>query len=323
MKNLILLITCIVIFSCKKNTENSKEVTKSEIIENTNSIILNKNSVIFISPSSNKLEAMKKKMGKDFFTIADDANFYSANATQFLDSIKVKYSNEDETKIFSFTDKNNNLVQIKNSDKENSWYAILYNNDSKEYRIVDILMFSEDFKKFYNKNESPDSSARTLEDFNLEKQKKYSIIKEIKCDLNQDNIADKILVYKNNKEFKSDDDTTKPSPVVVFLGVGNDRFQKFENPNIFPNDSNDFFKNVVIKDNFFTVELNNEVPDKYVIDKYITFKYDKLSKSIVLFKYGQNLFGDKNETLLYTSKNFGTISFEQYDSNTIFEKVGK
>jgi hypothetical protein len=184
-----------------------------------------------------------------------------------------------------------------------------------------LLTFSKEYNKFYNSNISTNKNVKTLEDFNLEKKEKYSILKEIKCDINQDNIEDEILVYKNNKDFDSDDDTTKQSPVVVYLGIGNNKFEKSENPNIFANDSNDFFKNLVVKDNFFTVELNNEVADKYVIDKYITFKYDKESKSIILFKYGQNSLGDKNEKLLYTSKDFGKIYFEQYDSNTILGKV--
>lgn len=321
MKKIILLITCIVIFSCKKNNENTVKVSHNEISEGLNSIILNKNSIIFISPSSDKLGAMKKSMGEDFFTIADDANFYYSNAIQFLDSLNVDHNDEDETKIFLFKDKNNNVVHIENSNKKNIWYAILYDNDKKEYKTTSLLNFSEEYNKFYNRNILTNKNAKTLEEFNLEKKGKYSILKETKCDINQDNIEDEIFVYKNNKEFDSDDDSTKQSPIVIFLGIGNNKFEKSENPNIFVNDSNDFFKNLVVKDNFFTVELNNEVPDKYVIDKYITFKYDKRSKRIILFKYGQNSLGDKNENLLYTSKDFGEIYFEQYDSNTILEKI--
>jgi hypothetical protein len=42
MKKIILLVICIVIFSCKKNNENVSKVSENEIIKNLNSIILNK-----------------------------------------------------------------------------------------------------------------------------------------------------------------------------------------------------------------------------------------------------------------------------------------
>lgn len=321
MQKVILLIIFTLIFSCKKDNENIKRIVDTKISKSTKSIILDQNCIIFISPSSNKIEAMKKSKGEDFFTMADDANFYYSNAIQFLDSLNRNYMNKNENETLLFKDSNNTLVKIKNNDEGNAWYAILYDNDNKKYKVTGLLSFSEEFKKFYNINSQTNEIVKTFEDFNLEKKGKYSIIKEITCDLNKDNIQDKIVVYKNNKEFVSDDDTTKESPVSVFFGIGNNKFEKFENPKIFGNDSNDFFKNLVVKDIFFTVELYNEVPNKYVINKYITFKYDIDSKKIILFKYGQNLFGDKNETLLYTSKDFGKIYFEQYDSNTILEKV--
>ena len=319
MKRIILLITCLLLFSCKQNSKNTKQVSGTILSDSSKSIILDKNIIIFISPSSKKLAIMKKNMGEDFFTIADDANFYYSNAIQFLDSLKINHRDENETKAFLFKDKNGKQVQISNNSKENNWYVILYNNNKKEFKIVSLSTFSEEYIKFYTVK----NIITTVEAFNSEKEGKFSIIKESKCDINQDRIEDKIIVYKNNKEFDSDDDTTKQSPIVVFLGVGNNKFKKFENPNIFSNDSNDFFENLVIKDNFFTVELNNEVPDQYLIDKHITFKYDKPTESIVLFKYVQNLSGDKNETLMYTSENFGKIDFEQYNSNTILRKISR
>ena len=319
MKRIILLITCLLLFSCKQNGGNIEKLSATIVSDSSKSFILDKNIIIFISPSSKKTAIMKKNMGEDFFTIADDANFYYSNAIHFLDSLKIDHLDENETKVFLFKDKNGKQVQIKNSSKRNDWYAILYNNDKKEFKITALSAFSEEYRKLYNEK----NNITTMEAFNFAKEGKFSIIKQIKCDLNQDGIEDKIIVYKNNKEFDSDDDSTKQSPIVVFLGVGNNKFKKFENPNIFSNDSNDFFENLIIKDNFFTVELNNEVPDQYIIDKHITFKYNKLTESIVLIKYVQNLSGDKNETIIYTSENFGKIDFEQYNSNTIVPKISK
>lgn len=312
MRKIMLFTACLLIFSCKK--VDKEPSVKANV--DSKSILLDKSLVVFVSPSATKLEKLKKSMGADFFTIADDANFYYSDAISILDSLNVKYINADETTKFTYTDKNNNPVEIEKTDK--NWYALLYDNDEKTYKIIDLIAFSEEYKKqFPVKN----IEYVDIEDYNLSKKENYSIIKELKCDLNQDKIEDEIIVYKNNKEFNSDDEFSKKSLIVVFFGVGNNKYRKVENSNIFANDSNDFFGNLVINDNLFNVELNNEIPDQYMIDKVITFKYDNLSKCILLSKYSQILSGDKNETLFYTNKNFGKISFEEYDSNTILNKI--
>lgn len=53
--------------------------------------VINFNCAVFIYPTHEQVEEMKKTEGEDeFYTIADDANFYQARAIQLLDSAAVK-----------------------------------------------------------------------------------------------------------------------------------------------------------------------------------------------------------------------------------------
>lgn len=146
---------------------------------------------------------------------------------------------------------------------------------------------------------------------------------EKKCDLNNDKYEDKILVFKNIKEFKSDDESTKKSPIIILLADGNNKYKKFENQNIFSNNSNDFLNDIIINDIYFIVKLYNEVPNEFVVDKLITFKYNAKTKNIDLFKYEEIYTGNSPEKLMYTSKDFGIINFEEFNSSTILERVSK
>ena len=52
---------------------------------------------------------------------------------------------------------------------------------------------------------------------------------------------------------------------------------------IYPSMEFIFFKRIAFKDNFFTIELDTEVPGNYTAEKYITFKYSK--NKIVLHRF--------------------------------------
>lgn len=148
----------------------------------------------------------------------------------------------------------------------------------------------------------------------------FTLIKEKECDLNMDSFSDKILVFKNNKEFNPEDISTIISPIIILLNNGKNGYKKYQNDNVFPGTFQDIFKKLVVKDSFFTIELENEIPNQYFINKYITFKYDKVKKQINLHKYGENV-NAKNK--VYTLKEFGIIPFEEYNSSTIFDIISK
>ncbi len=113
-------------------------------------IILRQNIVIFVSPEEQEMNSLKKKHDEgNFYIIADDANFYTASAMEYLDSIQIKYINGNRRKKFGFYNSQNKLVEINHKNYTSSWYAILYNNESKKYKIVDLINFIEDFELFF------------------------------------------------------------------------------------------------------------------------------------------------------------------------------
>ena len=119
----------------------------------------------------------------------------------------------------------------------------------------------------------------------IQKSKLFTLKKMYQHDLNQDGDKDIILAFKNNNDLKSDDHKTLVAPVILLIHQGGDKYRFFHNEKIYPSMEFIFFKKIALKDNFFTIELNTEVPGNYTAEKYITFKYSK--NKIVLHRYGR------------------------------------
>ena len=153
--------------------------------------------------------------------------------------------------------------------------------------------------------------------------------KEIyRCYINEDELEDMILAFDNKYTHFSatgDIDWTV-APIIVLLNKGNKLYKMSYNSTIYPNSFDDYFSNITIKNNFFTVELGNVVPDSYDYEKYITFKYDKQKEYLLLHRYGKIInWYEKGESIntQLTTKDFGEISFEEYDEDTISDLIYK
>ena len=154
----------------------------------------------------------------------------------------------------------------------------------------------------------------------IQKSKLFTLKKMYQHDLNQDGNKDIILAFKNNNDLKSDDDKTLVAPVILLIHQGGDKYKFFHNEKIYPSMEGFFFKRIAFKDNFFTIELDTEVPDEYTAEKYITFKYSK--NKIVLHRFGDITYWwdeRKPSNVQATQKDFGEILFEDYDP----EKINK
>ena len=154
----------------------------------------------------------------------------------------------------------------------------------------------------------------------IQKYKLFTLKKMYLQDLNQDGNKDIILAFKNNNDLKSDDDKTLVAPVILLIHQGGDKYKFFHNEKIYPSMEGFFFKRIAFKDNFFTIELNTEVPGNYTAEKYITFKYSK--NKIVLHRFGKiTNWQDERKPFnaQLTQKDFGEILFEDYDP----EKINK
>ena len=156
----------------------------------------------------------------------------------------------------------------------------------------------------------------------IQKSKLFTLKKMYQHDLNQDGNKDIFLVFKNNNDLKSDDHKTLVAPVILLIHQGGDKYRFFHNEKIYPSMEGFFFKRIAFKDNFFTIELDTEVPDEYTAEKYITFKYSK--NKIVLHRFGK-ITNWRNErkpsNVQATQKDFGEILFEDYDPEKINEII--
>ena len=154
----------------------------------------------------------------------------------------------------------------------------------------------------------------------IQKSKLFTLKKMYQHDLNQDGNKDIILAFENNNAPETDDPKTLVTPVILLIHQGGDKYKFFHNEKIYPSMEGFFFKRIAFKDNFFTIELNTEVPGNYTAEKYITFKYSK--NKIVLHRFGDitNWQDErKPSNVQATQKDFGEILFEDYDP----EKINK
>ena len=153
----------------------------------------------------------------------------------------------------------------------------------------------------------------------IQKYKLFTLKKMYLHDLNQDGYKDIILAFKNNNDLKSDDDKTLVAPIILLIHQGGDKYKFFHNEKIYPSMEGFFFKRIAFKDNFFTIELDTEVPGNYTAEKYITFKYSK--NKIVLHRYGRIYYlwkkNIKTSNDQLTQEDFGKILFEDYDSELL------
>ena len=156
----------------------------------------------------------------------------------------------------------------------------------------------------------------------IQKSKLFTLKKMYQHDLNQDGYKDIFLVFKNNNDLKSDDHKTLVAPVILLIHQGGDKYRFFHNEKIYPSMEGFFFKRIAFKDNFFTIELDTEVPGNYTAEKYITFKYSK--NKIVLHRFGDITYWwdeRKPSNVQATQKDFGEILFEDYDPEKINEII--
>ena len=208
--------------------------------------------------------------------------------------------------------------KYRNGDKKGDYEELLKNNFTTP---EDIVITEEGI--IQNDNGEMIQFKNISEVINrIQKSKLFTLKKMYQHDLNQDGNKDIFLVFKNNNDLKSDDDKTLVAPVILLIHQGGDKYKFFHNEKIYPSMEGFFFKRIAFKDNFFTIELDTEVPDEYTAEKYITFKYSK--NKIVLHRFGHITYWwdeRKPSNVQATQKDFGEILFEDYDPEKINEII--
>ena len=179
MKELILLIICsFLFFSCqekaRKTSNNNGTLSDSVIVSVDNkdpyaesfnienyltketprddeTTLISENCCIFIHPDSAQIAKMKgtnKKDEDNFYTVADDINFYNSEASKFLDSMHLKRIYPD-TRYLKFVMTDGSILIDTKSKISRGWITILFNTNKRPKIVspVNLVLQYNDFIK--------------------------------------------------------------------------------------------------------------------------------------------------------------------------------
>lgn len=151
----------------------------------------------------------------------------------------------------------------------------------------------------------------------------YSILDTAGGDLNGDAYPDKLLLLKKRGEDTSSDVTEHPEkrPLLILAGQQDATYKlaaSSDNAVLCVDCGGvmgDPYMRLVIKGGYFSVELAGGSSWRWT--RTVTFKYASGEHNWFLYKDGHSSFHasepGKVETKLYTAKDFGKVSFEQFD----------
>lgn len=132
MKNFNLLFTTffLIIAGCKENKDKKNDIENinTTIVANVDEYDVKQDStIVFLYPSDKEIKKIKIEKGEDnFYTIADDENFYKAKINEILENKNYKILNTDKRFIKFNTDD----IFDKNSN-DNKWSVIVFKKGNK------------------------------------------------------------------------------------------------------------------------------------------------------------------------------------------------
>ncbi|SFI50085.1 DUF3828 domain-containing protein [Halpernia frigidisoli] len=231
--------------------------------------------------------------------------------------------NEYRASFLLFGEKNEKQTNIdfllkKNKDGKLLIYSILSDN----YLNFNSIKTKE---KIVNDDKYTSNTITNKEEIINSLESSYKLIQSKQYDLNGDGFNDIFLVFEPIKTFTQEDEITLDSPVYILMSDGKNKFHVFKNKNIIytfiPNSPAEGFRNLTIKNNFFTIE-QQEGSGWFFIDSYTTFKYDKITKEIVLTKYGESFTDRRDPDKVIPDKvlrngDLKKVSFIEFNSETI------
>lgn len=195
MKNIVILYFLIAscLFSCKKIEKKSFQNINAHEKRDT---IVNNSAIFLLTPDDIEIKEIKTKQGEDnFYTIADDANYYISE----IRSISPQKLSKTHYKNINFIKED---FVFKKNGYNDKWLIIDYSkgNKPKVYSLVDYYMLLNDGEKnndsfsYYEKNDN-------------------YFIRDI--DINKDGFKDKVVSSKRNM---GDD-------LIFFLGNEKSKYQ--------------------------------------------------------------------------------------------------
>lgn len=143
-------------------------------------------------------------------------------------------------------------------------------------------------------------------------------IKNITADLNGDGVNDVLTVFKNNFGATDFEQSHFSLPIEISLSLNNRNNKIFRNENlVFSSQSNctsEGFSDMVVKNNYFTIESQTCYDYSILVSSFTTFKI--VGGEIFLHKYGETYFDKSNHEkiippLIKTENDFGKVPFEK------------
>lgn len=150
MRRLITILTLIFFISCNTSTkdengEKAKMDTLASKISTIDQNVITTACAIVISPTDLKIDSLKKVYKDDFYTIADDNNFYLATATNYLDSIKTKIIYKKSVGVINFKGTNGASEEINLN--ESLWEILLFNGKTEPIE-ANLTNFVSDYNRY-------------------------------------------------------------------------------------------------------------------------------------------------------------------------------
>lgn len=310
MKKMIhMFLILLLIFSCKQEPKFTNNNFGSKSVSDTIVINDKTDKVIFIKPTIKYLDSIKNtyKNQDDFYTIADDSNFYTAEAGNFLKENKMDTINVYNNKILKI---GNSIIKLS---EYKPWSLLLY---KKNKNIINV--FPIDIEKEFN-------------NYFLKKDNALSSINDIflKYNINSSNILN-----KNEEDF--DSNGTKDYMLIIQNSNGTRSLLQIENEN---NSYSLLFKNdhvILCEDcgngaeSFYDYNVDKSIlvfsssfkSDEEIYKTDFEFKnegngsFSLNSVSVFISEIGKS---EENKITL-SENNFGTISLKDFNYSKFLSK---
>ena len=215
-----------------------------------------------------------------------------------------------------FADVLNSTLKITSLENKNEYrccFLLFGNTDEKETCVDYLLEKDKDGHFVISKILNDDILAGKRDVMSSDDDSDLGkILFRKKMDINKDGIEDRFIVYD------SGDDALFATIKIVLSNKNREKLffnSKIINKTI---TSGEGFRNISFENRFFTIEENTSTDPIQI--KYTTFSIDYKTNEISLYKVEvSNIFNNASDDfdIIQTQKDFGKVSFENYDPETL------